>query len=228
MTHPEIKAGQKLYRELAGAVDSVTDGPVVVRVSDESLDRYNSEIKADGWLLDAYRKNPVVLWAHDDRMPPIGRSERVWIENGALKSECTFAPTEMGRMVEQLVRGRFMNAVSAGWLTHEWGVDEERDVLVFRKQELVEYSWVPVPGNANALVEARAAGVELRPWGDWAERAMRELHGAGNWIGAKTIESALRGLDKDRRAAKRSKMPSPKGPTLAEIEAAMQRAFSAT
>ena len=57
---------------------------------------------------------------------------------------------------------------------------------------------------------------------------MRELHGAGNWIGAKTIESALRGLDKDRRAAKRSKMPSPKGPTLAEIEAAMQRAFSAT
>lgn len=205
-SHAQPKAGEKLFREMTAAVVS-SDGPVIVRVSDESTDRYDSEIKVDGWMLDAYRKNPVVLWAHDDRMPPIGRAAKVWIEDKALKSECEFAPTEFARMVEQLVRGKFLNAVSAGWMTHEWGIDEERDVLVFRKQELIEYSWVPCPGNANALVEARAAGIEMRPWGDWADRAMRELHGEGSWIAAATIEKALRKLDKERRAARKAKAP---------------------
>ena len=33
--------------------------------SDESVDRYGDIIRASGWQLDNFRKNPVLLFAHD-------------------------------------------------------------------------------------------------------------------------------------------------------------------
>jgi hypothetical protein len=46
----------------AGDGDSRT---LTFTISSAAVDRMGDTIKVDGWKLDAYRKNPVVLWGHD-------------------------------------------------------------------------------------------------------------------------------------------------------------------
>ncbi|NKI20347.1 hypothetical protein HFN20_03700 [Paenibacillus dendritiformis] len=41
--------------------------------STETEDRDQDVIRATGWQLENYKKNPVFLWAHDYTVPPIGR-----------------------------------------------------------------------------------------------------------------------------------------------------------
>ena len=42
-------------------------------ISTDEVDRHGAVIMAQGWRLDAYRNNPVFLWAHDYARPVIGR-----------------------------------------------------------------------------------------------------------------------------------------------------------
>src|SRR6516162_8537724 len=55
-------------------------------ISTESIDRYGDTIKLGGWRTENYLRNPVVLWAHDDYTPPVGRAVNVRVEGKALKS----------------------------------------------------------------------------------------------------------------------------------------------
>ena len=48
----------------------------------------------------------------------------------------------------------------------------------FEKQELLEFSIVPVPANADCLVEARAAGIDVEPLREWAAKTLERLGGA--------------------------------------------------
>jgi hypothetical protein len=43
-------------------------------ISTDEVDRHGDVIQAQGWQLDAYRNNPVFLWAHDYSRPVIGRA----------------------------------------------------------------------------------------------------------------------------------------------------------
>ena len=55
---------------------------ITFRASIESEDRAGDVIKAEGWELDNYRQNPVVLWAHRHDLLPIGKSVDIWVESG--------------------------------------------------------------------------------------------------------------------------------------------------
>ena len=52
-------------------------GPLVFVASTGEVDRHGDTVAPEGWRLDAYRDNPVVLWAHDYGEPAIGRAEAV-------------------------------------------------------------------------------------------------------------------------------------------------------
>jgi HK97 family phage prohead protease len=169
--------GQTYRREAAGAIVSAeADKAIVCRISDESVDRYGSTLALDGWNLANFEKNPVVLWAHNSwSLPPIAKATNTRVEKDGLYSEPMFAPTEFAQSIEQLVRGGFLNATSVGWSTEEWTVDEKSGVLRFLKMELLEWSFVPIPGNANALVDARAAGINTDPVRHWAEETRKAI-----------------------------------------------------
>ena len=64
-------------------------------ISTGALDRYNSTIAVEGWKTENFEKNPVVLWAHDDSIPAIGRAANVRVEGGRLKSRATFAERDV-------------------------------------------------------------------------------------------------------------------------------------
>ena len=50
------------------------------------LDRDEERIDPDGWDLKHYQKNPVILWAHDSRIPAIGYARDTGVQNRKLEA----------------------------------------------------------------------------------------------------------------------------------------------
>lgn len=169
-------------------------------ISTPIVDRMRDTIDVMGWNLENYQKNPVVLWAHDYRQPPIARSLTTWIENGKLKSKCEFTSQEknpFGYMIYQLYKDGFMNATSVGFYPAEYVINEERQGIDYKSQELLEYSCVPVPANPEALVSAKSMGIDLLPLKSWAEQVLDTWNeDKGIWIPKKDIETVFALLNK--------------------------------
>ena len=92
---------------------------LLMRAAVGSEDRKGDVIDANGWELDGYRRNPVFLWAHDRSRPPIGKSQRIWVADGALYAEVEFAPTDFASEIAGLYERGFMRGVSVGFLPLE-------------------------------------------------------------------------------------------------------------
>lgn len=147
-------------------------------ITTSDVDRENDTIDASGWVLDNYLRNPVVLFAHDYRQPPVGVSRAVSHYDRGLKSVCEFVdPTKyaFAGTIAALVEMGALRATSVGFRTLEWTYDETRGGINFLKQELLEYSIVPVPANPHCLIEARGAGVDVEPLREWAARTLEAL-----------------------------------------------------
>jgi HK97 family phage prohead protease len=196
---PDMDA--RLFKEIAGAVVRVADdasAPVTVILSTAAVDRMDDTIAVEGWQLDNYRKNPVVLFAHDQRSLPIGKMANLRVEEGKLLGDVTFAEHEFAKDVAALVRGGFLNAGSVGFRPIRYVFNEERGgdgwcpPCDFIEQELLEHSLVPVPANPEALLAGKAAGVD-GPLLRWAERVLSHERGAGLWLPQDSIAEALRG-----------------------------------
>ena len=136
--------------------------PLVFVASTGAVDRHGDTVAADGWRLDGYRENPVVLWAHDYRQPAIGRADAVWSDGRALLARLEFAPTEFAGQVERLYRQGYQRGVSVGFRPLRF--EERRDPvngaflgIRFLEQELLEISAVPVPANGDALLTGDTA-----------------------------------------------------------------------
>lgn len=169
-------------------------------ISTGQIDRDGDTIAVDGWKLAPFRKNPVVLWAHNSSMPPIAKAKKVRVEDGKLKSSAVFVPPDLSDhdhikfsgMIFDMFKQKFMNAVSVGFKPEEFSINEGRGGFLptdFIKQELLEFSPVPVPSNPGALVEARAAGIDTSPMIAWAEKTLDEFGTAGGlWLSKSTLE----------------------------------------
>ncbi|MDA1035276.1 MAG: HK97 family phage prohead protease [Chloroflexi bacterium] len=145
------------------AVTPNENQPLTVVASDETVDRMGDVVRADGWDLTAYKRNPVFLWAHDYARTPIGRSEWIGVDGTRLLATVEFAPTEFAKEVETLYRQRFLRAVSVGFrakaFTFRKGPHGAIEGIEYTKQELLEISAVPVPANPQALGKAFGAGL---------------------------------------------------------------------
>src|SRR3954466_14713263 len=56
-------------------------------ISSKSVDRMGDTIDPAGWDLNAYLKNPVVLWAHDSTMLPLAKAPKLWFDGGKMKAD---------------------------------------------------------------------------------------------------------------------------------------------
>ena len=162
------------------------------------VDRHGDTVALDGWRLDEYRRNPVVLWAHDYRQPAIGVAQPVWNDGRALVAQVQFAPTAFAREVEGLYRQGFQQGVSVGFRPLRF--EERRDLrtggflgIQFLEQELLEISAVPVPANSRALLH------DSQPHADRGAASvvalLREWRGA---VGARQSDAGFPG-SADRR-----------------------------
>lgn len=141
--------------------DGETDTRTVSMIfSTEANDTFNTTFRAAGWRLDRFRKNPVLLYGHDDRGLPIGRCKNVRVEGRKLVGDVEFADAEtypFADTVYRMVKGGFLNAGSIRFEPIKWQMRDDGGID-FLEQELLEFSIVAVPANAECLVTARSVG----------------------------------------------------------------------
>jgi hypothetical protein len=149
-------------------------------ISTATVDRMKDTIAVEGWDYDAYLRSPVVLWAHNSAMPPIAKALSVSKGEGALLSTAQFMDRDLNAFADSIFRmyvGKFLSAVSVGFIPSKWCFSEDKDRgfgMDFLEQELVEYSCCPIPANPEALVAARAAGIDTEPLREWAVKLLDE------------------------------------------------------
>ena len=132
-------------------------------VSTNARDRMNEVMLADGVDFSKFKKNPVVLFAHDYRQPPIGRALWIKRDGEGIMSKMQFANTEFAQEVFSLYKDGFMKAFSVGFIPKEVedGDGEKTPRRTYKKWELLEYSAVPVPANPEALMLAVSKGLHI-------------------------------------------------------------------
>lgn len=134
-------------RELLTTTKAASDaetGTFEVVITTENLDRYKEVIKLDGWELEHYLANPVVLWGHD-HSKPIGMATSVEIRDGKMIAKGKFAPTDFAQEIRRLYDFGIIRATSVGF------IEKEREGNLITKAELLEFSFVSVPANPFAL-----------------------------------------------------------------------------
>ena len=144
------KVGERQYEFTASTADMDRDGEV---------------IDVMGWDLKNFKKNPVIMYAHDYRSLPIGKATKIGIKDGKLVNNVEFPPEgtyEFADIVERLVNTGYLKTESVGFIPRKWedgDGGEKTPRRTYTKQELLEISIVPVPSNPNALMNAVEAGV---------------------------------------------------------------------
>ncbi len=135
-------------------------------ISDETSDRVGDIMRAKGVDIENYVKNPVILFVHNGRTFPIGKSLKVWSSGKKVLSWGLFFDDRVDKFgvsdnAFRYIKSGAMPAVSIGFIpkiVNYPATDEERKRLglgkygaEYKEWELTEYSACPVPCNPNAL-----------------------------------------------------------------------------
>ena len=154
-----------IYKKLGTKVVSVNEETYEIDFifSTGDTDRHEEIIDQKGWQLKEFMTNPVVLFAHDQHNPAVGKVVSVSMENGQLEGTVKFAAEEypFAKVLFNLYKNGFMRAVSVGFMNLKYSFDEAKEQLILLENELYELSLVNVPANAQAL--AKSAGVDIEP-----------------------------------------------------------------
>ena len=118
------------------------------------------EIDLTGLRFDNYRRNPVVMWAHDStgRSPsgglPIGRTLSISrTDDGGIVAEFEFLDDDpFAQRIRNAWDRGFLQAASISWLPVETRPAEGGGIRDIRA-ELLEWSIVSVPADPDALRE---------------------------------------------------------------------------
>lgn len=134
---------------IKGVVDEANKVIAGIVGSTGAIDRQGESLNPNGWQIDNYKKNPVVLYGHDYKVNrPVGKAVNVYVEGNKLLFDVQFNDTQLGQEVFSLMQNGYLNAVSVGFIPLEYGNDGE---FTYQKMELLELSVVPVPANPEAL-----------------------------------------------------------------------------
>ncbi|MDR0475109.1 MAG: HK97 family phage prohead protease [Treponema sp.] len=126
------------------------------------LDRFGERIDPHGWDFKRFIDNPVVEWAHRFDIPAIGKIEGLTVDGEGLHGLVFFNDKSFdafGWSIGQRVKAGVIRAGSVGFRPIEIEIPDKAAAqdgtsLIFRKQELLEFSICNVPANPFALCKA--------------------------------------------------------------------------
>ena len=128
------------------------------------LDRFDERVDPQGWDLSCYKKNPVVQWAHRYDIPAIGRADNLFVDDEGLHGSIIFNSKDydaFGWSIGERVKAGSLCAGSVGFRVLEIELPgkegrEDGTELIFRRQELLEFSICNVPANPFALSQVNS------------------------------------------------------------------------
>lgn len=141
---------------------------VRVICSTQAIGRDALVVMSAGIELDAFRKNPVILWQHDPTVP-IARAVTISTAGENLEALVQFPPeaaSPKAREVYELIRAGIVSGLSLGFEPIKVEpLKEGGDVVGTRisRCELLEVSFVSIPAVPNALVTGRSASLRAAP-----------------------------------------------------------------
>jgi HK97 family phage prohead protease len=187
------------------------------RASSGSVDRQNEIVDQNGWLLDSYRDNPVVLDSHryDSIEDVIGRAIRVEVVGGALECDIIFAENEKGECAQELVNTGFLRTVSVGFKSVARRPGGAGQPLTHTQAELLEISLVSVPANRDAVRLRAAEAVEGDDDGDIVGNNGGTIK-AGRVISAGNLEKLQSAIDAIQAVIDSAQMEEPVTKPMAE------------
>ena len=143
-------------------------------ISTASIDRAGDIVDVEGWDLENYLSNPVVMIDHSYSVRDLIGGGAPEIAKDGLWTVTTFGKHELGEAAFELVKHGVAKAWSVGFRAlkkHRIRDGESVDCPVcmeienpgygvhFLGQELMEYSLVAVPMNPDAVLAAQSKGV---------------------------------------------------------------------
>ena len=129
------------------------------------LDRFGERVDPAGWEFKRFLLNPVVEWAHRYDIPAIGKIEGLAVDDNGLHGVVCFNDKSFdpfGWSIGERVKAGVIRAGSVGFRVMEIEIPSKEDSkdgtsLIFRKQELLEFSICNVPANPFALAKNNEA-----------------------------------------------------------------------
>lgn len=155
-------------------------------ITDDTVDRYNTTFDPGGWTFRNFELNPVVLlnhgggWSSTDELPILGRGDNIRREGNRILSDVTFfrkedqgGHPEVDRVLQLLDQGVLASSIRADVDPTAVEYNEDRETgddwtdwlyppLDFKRQDLIEFSIVYLPGNPNAVPPGRSLAPEMR------------------------------------------------------------------
>lgn len=134
------------------------EGKMAFVATDETVDREGEILSIEGWDLENFKRNPVMLWAHNPYEPPIGKWTNIRMRTVNGKKKLMMEPdfhkkSDLSRLISDLVENGYPpQTVSVGFRP------KERQGNRYVKQELLETSFVNVPANPEATTLALTKG----------------------------------------------------------------------
>lgn len=131
------------------------DGVFEAVVTTSETDRQLEQIKTDGITTDGWVKTGMpVLYGHDYQGLPIGKGLSFKQYKNKMTSRFQLAVKEypFASTVADMIKGGYLNAVSIGGVVRQWS----EDYMTIEAMDMVEFSVVPVPANASAVITSRS------------------------------------------------------------------------
>jgi HK97 family phage prohead protease len=168
-----------LRKQFVTDIEVQDDRSVKFIITTGDPDREKDVIDPGGWELSNYLKNPVVLFAHDYDSLPVARTVSLEHKNGQLIAIAEFASAELNPMAErvfQMLKQGFLRGASVGFRPLAFTYNDARGGVDFAKQELLEFSVVPVPANAHALMAAGLSDDDAELLTGWAKDVLQRFN----------------------------------------------------
>lgn len=169
---------QKRYAKALVRKISDTEGMLQgVIGSTATIDRYGESVDQGSWDLESFKKNPVILWAHNLSMnedrPPIAKAVNVDVVDKELVFDIQFdMKDEFAASIYRKYKEGFLNAFSVGFISHSQGMMNDAPLLM--DNELLELSAVPVPANPEALQALKARSFSVRSFKSLVDEVEKE------------------------------------------------------
>jgi len=158
-----LLSSQRVVKTFTFEKKDVDEKNYIVRgvFSTATVDRHGEVVVQEGWKLDNYIRNPVVLWSHDNYQFPLAQMVQIGFEEKNLAGAMKFAVEEYDTAATafRLVKGGYLRAFSVGFMNNVYEIDNGNEIIKLMENELLEVSVVNVPANAEAL--AKMKGMHL-------------------------------------------------------------------